>query len=276
MAKSASDLGTFKSLRGGVPHIYEVRDDALYYSAGAESHTQVRILWSEITGIRPDKGQTIYFTRANKQELGIWLDAEQMNPFLTAAIAQWGKHCKDLARKATFDYGTAEPAVGWITFVMALAFPGMIALTLLTDGYHEITCNAFFEHASFASAKILKTKKNRRGNFIWTLAFETAAGEKINGTREAALAGPDGGPVGATKENVTVIYAAERPNCWDLSMKQGEAAPNRRQRHFTVLMDLSFGWMFAIVAAITLAFSVARLLRKHPFREAVRIAGEKI
>lgn len=258
-----------------MPHTYEVREDALYYSAGSENPTQVKVLWTELTAMRPDHGDSIHFMRTNKQELGVWLDAEQMNPFLTAAIAEWGKHSKEIARKATFDYGASESAVGWIWLVLSLVFPGMIALTLLTDGYHEIACNALFEHASIAPAKILKIKKNRRGNFIWQLEFETATGQKITGTREAALANSEGQPIGS-KDNVTVVYAAERPNCWDLSMKQGEAAPNRKQRHFTVLMDLSFGWMFAIVGAITTVLSIARLRRKHPFRETVKIAGEKI
>ena len=196
MDKSHSDKHRFEGTRGGVHHRYEVQADALHYSAGEGSYAKEALIpWHDVTGLRAGRGNCVYLVRSNKQSFGVWLSPADLDAFLSAAIAAWGKVSPEAARKAAFDYGTAAQSVGWIWLVVSLIFPGMLALILLSDGYHELHCNRKLgATGQVAQAHVTRIKKNRRGNFIWTMEFDTADGHHVKGTRESPITDADGAP----------------------------------------------------------------------------------
>lgn len=282
MDKSAFAKSVFDGVRGEIRHRYEVREDALVYSAGRGDPKVVTIPWGDLARLKVGDAHALYFVRKNGQEFGVWLESADMERFLPQALEQWKLADRDTALKATFDYGSEEPSIGWIWLALTLGFPGLLATMLLSDGYHELKCNRMLEQGTVTQAQVVKIKKNRRGNFIWTLEFIASNGEKVMGTREAPMHNNAGHPTGSTSTSInaepsdqtTIIYGADAPKkCWDLSMKTGELALNEKQRHFTVLMDLSFGWMFAIIAAVGAFFSIRRIRRRNPYREIVKQAG---
>lgn len=274
----------FENTRGGVKHRYDVRQDGLHYT-GEGAHTPATTLvvrWEELRKIAPGHGHSVQLVRSNGQKLGVWLEPNDLSAFLGVMVEAWGRKDKTTARKAAFDYGTPEPAVGWIWLALALLFPGLLTATLLSDGYHTLNCTHALERSSqIVAAEVVKIKKNRRGSFIWTMEFKTLAGEPMRGTREAPVTDENGAPLGSTpgakpSNQTTVIYSPEKPNCWDISLTPGAPHVNEKQRHFTILMDLCFGWIFALVALVSVWFSVRRIARRHPGQDAVRVAGERI
>lgn len=281
MAKSTSESSVYESKRGGVLHSYDVRSDGLYYTGGTVDPTHLTLFWKDLQTLKAADSESVFLLKKNGQKVGIWLEKEQMEKFLSAAIAAWGKVDKTAARKVAFDYGTRESSVGWIWFALAIGFPGLLCSMLLSDGYHTLNCTRAFErNAKITNARLVDAKgfihgikKNRRGNFIWNMEFKTESGQTLHGVREAPITTEIGGPPGGSP---TVIYSPENPQCWDLSLKHDELVLNERQRHFITVMDLGFGWMFFLVSAIAIALSILRIRQKNPFREAVRAAGEAV
>jgi hypothetical protein len=253
---------TFESMRGGITHRYEVHADRLHYSAGTV--TELDIPWRELTRVEPGRGETVNLVPRGRQKIAVWLDAARMNAFLTEAFAAWKRVDRGAALKAASDYASAGRATGWAWIGLGLAFPAMLALILLIDGYHTLACNRLLENGKTAPAQITKIKKDRRGNYVWQLRFEaiTASGPRIIEGPRTAFTRSDEKPI-----DLTVVYSPENLACWDISLEPGKNAINWRQRHLTLLMTMTFGWAFAIIAAIALKIGIGKLRRKYPFRE---------
>lgn len=257
----------FEGTRSGTIHIYEIGQTSLNYSAG--SATQVKIEWTALKTIKTGRGAPMFLVAQGHQPLAVWIDPKQMPAFLDTFFKQWAKKNAEAARKAAFDYSEDHKTIGWVWLVLSLMFPAMLALGLLIDGYQTLSCNRLLQNGQVTSAKVLKVKKNRRGNFTWNLEFKTSQGETISGKRVAYFYDAKGNPEGG----VSVVYSPTSKSCWDISLKSGQNALNQNQRDFSMFMTLTFGWIFAVIAAFSIWISVTRLRRKPAFREQVLAAS---
>lgn len=235
------------------------------YSAGEAPSTEFVVSWQDIDKPIPARGHQIYLLKKNRQKIGVWLSKEDMPGFLEQFFAAWGSADQERARKAAFDYGSSDHAVGWVWLLVTLLFPGLLAAMLLIDGLSTLSCtNQLETKGKITTAELVKIKKNRRSMFVWALEFTNEAGEKISGKRQAPVHDEKGAPIGGRPY---VVYSPDTASCWDVSLKPGEKSLNVSQRRFTVQLDLSFGIAFAIVTLVCGTFSIARIRRRHPFRE---------
>ncbi|MEW6055303.1 MAG: hypothetical protein AB1540_01705 [Bdellovibrionota bacterium] len=262
----------YESKRADILHQYKIDSESLKYSAG--TRTQVEFAWKDLEKITPARGGALALRAKGHQPLVIWLEAQKMESFLKDLFYFWRQRDPESATRAAFDYGAAQnQTLAWVVLAVSLLFPSLLGAMLLTDAFNTKKCNALFaQNPKVVTAKLNKVAKNRRGNFIWSLEFTTAEGRKLKGTRTAYHFDPKGHPVGGEP---TVLYAPEDAKCWDLSLRPGEPSPNWKQRSFTLLMTMSFGWVFAILGLLGCTWGLIRIFRRYPFAEPVRrIANE--
>lgn len=274
-------MSAFESVRGGFTHRYDVRPDALHYTSGA---TKITVAWRNLEKFAPGRKLSLYVLRRDGQPLGVWLDPDKMKAFLTEAVAAWGTHDRDTALKAAFEYGLNERSMGWVWLVLSIFFPAFLSAMLLVDGYHIDTCMPLLRDPSAKSAiaQVLKVKKDRRGEMVWTLQFQTDAGHTVHGLR-TSYAGMDekGRPIGEPR----VVYSPSRPSCWDLashplidqtSSQNEKISISRKELQFNTAMAWGFGALFAVLGVLGVIWSTMKICRRHPFHETVLAAAKTL
>lgn len=206
------------------------------------------------------------------------MPASEFGAFLKNLFLDWGKRdpSKAIAEATRLSrQGTQDSRyLAWMWVAMSIAFPGMLGLGLLADGYQNMRCTKALETAKMADGRLLKVKKNRRGNFTWDLEFTTAAGNVIKGRRVPFTFDEQGHPL---PEGFTVLYSDHDADCWDVSVKKGEIALNQRQRLFTRWMTIGFGYTFCLIALLGLLWGVRKLRFRNPYgADLERVAEELI
>lgn len=253
---------------------YDVREDGVALNVGS---SQKFIPWSELARLKPGRGEWIELVpRTRKHErLPVSLGAAEMTSFIRDLFATWGRHSRGVAAKAAIDYSANARTVGWLWISMSLLFPGLMTLLLLSDGIESRACSAkIMSSGVVTQGQIHKVSKNKRGNFVWDLEFKTADGQTITGKRTPFVYDEKGYP--KTDSEITVVYAASSPRCFDLSMRPGENAVNMRQRVFTEWLTLAFGTTFGLVMLVGIVVGILGLRKRPPFAEAVKEAGAEL
>ena len=260
----------YQTTLDGIAHEYEIRNDGLALTKNQSPTIFVR--FDELSRVSAGRGDSLKLIPRIKKapRIEIKLPPTQMPAFINEFFEVWGTRSHGQATKAAFDYSSNERTLAWLWVVMSLLFPGMLAVLLLGDGIETAMCSRQLNEGSLANAQVLKVKKNKRGNFTWNLEFKTASGQTVTGKRISFVYDEKGNP---TTKDVTVVYAAANPKCFDLSMVVGQNAVNRRQRAFTVFLTLPLGIGFAVTTIVGLLIGVLRLRRRTPYAKEVMQAG---
>jgi len=201
----------------------------------------------------------------------VWLTGEELQSFLADLLIHWKQAEPLYAKKAVFDYSTEERNLWWVWLSVAIVAVGGLGFSLLGDGLQSLHCSRLLKEAgTHVPAKVLKTKKDRRGNINWDVEFTTSSDQTVQGWRVPLV--PKGYDL--PTENVGVLYAADDTRCWDLTRSAQDPSVNWAQRRFLSTMALGFGSIFSVTSIFMTLISVYKLRRKRPFKEVVAAAGE--
>lgn len=253
----------------GVAHEYEIKHDGL--ALAKNSHSPIFLRFEDFGRVISGRDDSLTIIPKNRKQphIKVKLSQAQMPEFISALFDAWGVRHYNEAAKAAFDYSNNERTLAWLWVAMSLLFPGMLSILLLGDGIETAMCSRQLAEGSLSTAQVLKVKKNKRGNFTWNLEFKTADGQAVTGKRIAFVHDPQGKPTG----DVTVVYAAANPKCFDISMVSGQNAINMRQRAFTTYLTLPLGFAFAVTTIVGVLIGALRLRRRVPYAEEVSQAG---
>lgn len=267
-------------------HRYSVTEHGLSYTYCPEhAHTQDQVCsvpavkavpWSRVKSFSHDivwpwrKQTALKLKVIGSRPVRIWLKGDEMENFLRAMLSFWKKEDSIATRRAVFHYATEEKSFWWIWLIISIFAVGGLGTSLAGDGFNSLQCSeALRTQGQLIPAKVVQTKKDRRGNINWLMEFTTPDGRVLSGKRVPVA--PPGYDI--PTDRVAVVYAHGFGDCWDLSKSADEPQVNWAQRRFLTTLALGFGVFFTLTSIVLTIISFYKLGRERPYKELVRRAA---